>query len=41
MRAIPPRRVRRAASPGPRIGLSLTQGASVHGYAGTLIMALD
>jgi acetyl-CoA C-acetyltransferase len=27
--------------PGARIGLSLAQGASVHGYAGTLIMAVD
>ena len=27
--------------PGARIGLSLAQGASVHGYAGTLIMAGD
>ena len=27
--------------PGARIGLSLAQGASVHGYAGTLIMAID
>jgi hypothetical protein len=35
------RRVRRAAGPGARIGLSLAQGASVHGYAGTLIMAID
>ncbi len=27
--------------PGAKIGLSLAQGASVHGYAGTLIMATD
>jgi len=27
--------------PGAKIGLSLAQGASVHGYAGTLIMAVD
>jgi acetyl-CoA acetyltransferase len=27
--------------PGAKIGLSLAQGASVHGYAGTLIMAAD
>jgi hypothetical protein len=27
--------------PNAKIGLSLAQGASVHGYAGTLIMAAD
>jgi hypothetical protein len=27
--------------PDAKIGLSLAQGASVHGYAGTLIMAVD
>ena len=27
--------------PNAKIGLSLAQGASVHGYAGTLIMAVD
>jgi len=27
--------------PDARIGLSLAQGASVHGYAGTLILAAD
>jgi hypothetical protein len=27
--------------PGARIGLSLAQGASVHGYARILIMAVD
>jgi hypothetical protein len=27
--------------PEAKIGLSLAQGASVHGYAGTLIMAVD